>query len=341
MTNNKQQQVIAIIQDNKLILKTIDISSAALLQPLGGSSASTSSQTASSGPKIIQIQTLNNSMNQNLNNNNNSLNNQQLIINSSNNILQITSPSNNSNIIQLVPKNELTNNFNQMHKLAVVAAAAAAASSSSTPAASCNTTPSTSIVAPNLSLINEIASSTSSSSSYTLPELSQINHTNELILGAHKDTWLYLKEKSKKLKSQFNMKKNLSLEQLFHRGLLQMLKETKFLESFNSLIENTVLFAKIVPYFMEMHESDRIALLKSSVFEIICIRHSQLFDLVNNKFILPMYEANLSKDFLIQKLPECKTFIELLFDFMNEFSQLDLSDLEIAVFCSFLLFNTG
>jgi hypothetical protein len=217
-----------------------------------------------------------------------------------------------------------------MHKLAVVAAAAVAASSST---ATSNTT--------NVPTNTIIINNNESSSSYTLPELSQINQTNELILGAHKDTWPYLKDKSKKLKTQFNIKKNSSLEQFFNKGLLQLLKETKFLEYFNSLIENTVLFAKIVPYFMEMHETDRITLLKSSVFEIICIRHSQLFDLINNKFILPLYEANLSKEFLIQKLPECKTFIELLFDFINEFSQLDLSDLEIAVFCSFLLFNTG
>ena len=311
--------MIAIIQDNKLILKAIDFSNTALVQQ--GNNNNSIQTNNNIGSKIIQIQPTNNTSNNN--------NNNQVIINS-NNIIQIASTAttntiptvnsnnnnnnNNNNIIQLLPKNELLNhqnstftldsnqfnninvhqiqnsNFNQMHKLAVVAAAAAAASSSSIPTTTLTATNTSNSILTTNSSVND-----NTNSSYTLPELSQINSTNELILGAHKDTWPYLKEKCKKLKSQYYLKKNASLEQLFNKGLLQLLKDTKFLEFFNSLIENTVLFAKIVPYFMEMHETDRITLLKSSVFEIICIRHSQLFDLANNKLILQLFEAYLSK----------------------------------------------
>jgi hypothetical protein len=352
LLSNQNKQVIAIIQDNKLILKTIDISPTLMQQ----STTTNTSQTTV--PKLIQIQPTNTQ-------------NSQIILNSNNNNIIQISPSSTPNTIQLLPKNDQqttfnldnnqfnnnnnnmnlqqqiqnqNSNFNQMHKLAAVAAAEAAASSS-TPSATSPTLTSTSIATTN-SIMNTTTNVTSTSnntnnSSYTTLELTQISHMNDLILSAHKDTWPYLKDKCKKFKTQYNIKRNPVVEQLFNRGLLQLLKDTKFLDYFNSLIENTVLFAKIVPYFMEMHETDRITLLKSSVFEIICIRHSQLFDLINNKFILPLYETHLNKEFLIQKLPECKTFIELLFDFINEFSLIDLNDSEIAVFCSFLLFNTG
>jgi len=109
------------------------------------------------------------------------------------------------------------------------------------------------------------------------------------------------------------------------------------LEFFNSLIENTVLFAKIVPYFMEMHEADRITLLKSCVFEIICIRHAALVK--HARFYVPVFECYVTRETLGERLPECKTFIDLLFDFCADFSVVELTDAEIAIFCAYLLFN--
>jgi hypothetical protein len=176
---------------------------------------------------------------------------------------------------------------------------------------------------------------------YTVLELAQLNQINEAILQAHNETWLFTKDKCKKFKNVFALRPNVILESLFSKGLMGVLRETKFLDFFNSLIESTVLFAKNVPYFMEMHEQDRITLLKSCVFEIIVIRHSNFYDKQTLKFILPHYESFLSKDFLILKLPDCKLLIEILFDFYNEFCMFDLNDSELAIFSSFLLFNAG
>jgi hypothetical protein len=188
---------------------------------------------------------------------------------------------------------------------------------------------------------------------YQILDANQIQQINESILQAHKETWPYLKEKCKKLKQLYNQQTiaqpqhvrqrqmHIHFEQYFANGLIGFFSETKFLEFFNQLIENTVLFAKIVPYFMDMHESDRIAMLKSCVFEIICVRHMSLFD-QNSKIFLPLYELYISKEYLIQKFPDYVAFIGSLFDFNTIFFELfDLNDMEIAIFCSFLLFNTG
>lgn len=67
------------------------------------------------------------------------------------------------------------------------------------------------------------------------------------------------------------------LRAILQRGLVTLLTHTRLLEHINMLIEQTVLFAKNVPYFMNIHEPDRIALLKTCVFDVICVRHSVFF----------------------------------------------------------------
>lgn len=69
----------------------------------------------------------------------------------------------------------------------------------------------------------------------------------------------------------------LLLRATLQRGLVHVLAHTRLLEHINLLIEQTVLFAKNVPYFMNIHEPDRIALLKSCVFDVICVRHAVFF----------------------------------------------------------------
>ena len=67
------------------------------------------------------------------------------------------------------------------------------------------------------------------------------------------------------------------LRAVLERGLIALLTQTRLLDHINMLIEQAVLFAKNVPYFMNIHESDRIALLKSCVFDVICVRHATFF----------------------------------------------------------------
>ena len=168
------------------------------------------------------------------------------------------------------------------------------------------------------------------------------------------------------------------MKNIFDVGLLSILNETKFLDHFNNLIENAVLFSKNVPYFMNIHETDRISLLKSSVFEIICVRHSSMYyyqstclnedesrtDLAtlaacavaashissfdqslinsskfNDLFMIPVYVCWTQCDWLCDKLPQLKVFILMLADFYRTFSEMCLDETELAIFSSYLLFK--
>lgn len=160
-----------------------------------------------------------------------------------------------------------------------------------------------------------------------------------------------------------SIKFNGHLEHFISSGLINVLKNSKFLDHANILIENTVLFAKNVPFFMTINESDRITLLKSSVFEIICLRHSIFYkyssslsnlakladcalahdgdesSLIESKFYLPFLNCWTNCDWLSDKLVDAKKFLNLLFEFYFYLNSISLSEFELAVFCAFLLFD--
>nr|ASL70612.1 nuclear receptor [Brachionus koreanus] len=153
------------------------------------------------------------------------------------------------------------------------------------------------------------------------------------------------------------------LSNFISSGLVNVLKSSKFLDHANILIENTVLFAKNVPFFMTINESDRISLLKGSVFEIICLRHSIFYQyssslsslatladcalahdgdessLVESKFYLPFLKCWINCDWLGDKLIDAKKFLNLLFEFYFYLNSISLSEFELAVFCAYLLFD--
>lgn len=84
---------------------------------------------------------------------------------------------------------------------------------------------------------------------------------------------------------ELNFKKDPLLVEKFQSGLLRILTETNFLNYFNTLIEKAVLFAKNVPYFMNINENDRITLLKSCVFEIIIVRHASCYSNIYSEYL--------------------------------------------------------
>jgi len=115
---------------------------------------------------------------------------------------------------------------------------------------------------------------TKSSNLFSIFNETQLNVLIQKIVQAYLDTFtapLILRTPNK---LSLNFKNNPDLSSKFECGLLKVLKETDFLDYFNNLIESAVLFAKNVPYFMSIHESDRITLLKACVFEIILVRHA-------------------------------------------------------------------
>ena len=234
------------------------------------------------------------------------------------------------------------------------------------------------------------------SSFYSMLNETQLADLIQTIVQAQNETYTKIEPSilNNQALTNLNFKKDLTLNMFFQRGLSEILKETKFLDYFNNLIENSVLFAKNVPYFMSIHESDRITLLKSCVFEIILVRHatcysnsyftelsnrnesadnhlvtlaavaaastsnassatvgntkSQIMRTLDNDsstksdfFWIPGCDTWTSCHWLCEKMPQLKKLIELLIEFYRSFSTLKLNEQEMALFCSYLLYNTS
>lgn len=346
VTHEQQQQptpIIAIFQDNKLIFKAIDILTAA-----ASVSASSSSSSTTSDQLVLTS---------NINNINETVNETPKT-----NIM-------NGNFINLMIQQQQQQQqpvSNQASNLIILPQSDPSASSLSSSSSKTDT-----------DQVN--------SSIYSMLDANQLKNIVEAIVQAHKETNFFFNTKldSNDLTS-LNFTQSPLMTHLFDRGLVSVLNETKFLDHFNNLIENAVLFAKNVPYFMNIHETDRIALLKACVFEIICVRHAVYFssttrddesrgttDLAtlaacavasaaSNQFnsslentttmlnsstkssdLFFLSDTWTSCDYLCAKLPQLKNFIQLLTDFYQCYSTMNLDETETALFCSYLLFNTG
>lgn len=246
-------------------------------------------------------------------------------------------------------------------------------------------------------------SHTVTTSLFNMLDRSQVKSLVEMIVQAHKDTdSLYAPYTCYQLASSFrqfderNAVMVMFVKSVLQRGLVALLNETKLLDHINTLIENAVLFAKNVPYFMNIHETDRIALLKTCVFEIICVRHSVFYknseqttttstneskksssasidlatlaacavaasesgkssstskgavnehvdkvSLTHGKLFIPYWDVWLTSAQLAERLPQLKHFIELMFDFYYFLNSMNMGDYELALFCAYLLFNSG
>jgi hypothetical protein len=366
--NGKQQQIIAVLHDNKLVLKTIDIPAAVtnvnstntapqlLLNTNGDSlnsnlinfmiqqppAASISEPMAKSSLKLNDQLLSNLFLVQNNETNANVMNPSPIIVLNGVNLSSAAMPSTNS----LVILNPQAENNNQLQTGNVSAQYV-------------------SPIAETCPIVN------ASSSICSLLDETQLKTVVSAAIQAHKETNL-IYATSMQRETANNEENKLILNGLFERGLLAILSETKFLEHINTLIENAVLFAKNVPYFMNIHETDRITLLKSCVFEIICLRHACYYssgydksfssssstDLATladcaiasqtsslsydkSKFRIPLFNAIVSCEWLCLKLPQLKKFILLLFDFYSYFSLFNLNDDELALFSSWLIFNSS
>nr|ASL70501.1 nuclear receptor [Brachionus rotundiformis] len=197
-------------------------------------------------------------------------------------------------------------------------------------------------------------------------ENKQIENLLETVVQAFKDTQqVFTNNLVINFEEDNSIKYHHYLCNLISTGLVNVLKTSKFLDHANVLIENTVIFAKNIPFFMTINESDRITLLKGSVFEIICIRHSMFYkyssslsslttladcalahdgnesNLLESKFYLTFFNCWLSCDWLSEKLSDAKKFLNLLFEFYFYLNSISLSEFELAIFCAYLLFDSG
>ena len=304
---NNTQQIIAILQhDNKLILKAIDLLSAAAV-------------TSES-------------------NNNNVLNlNQHVnILNQQANLISTL----NSNIVLLQNNND-SNNNNHVFLLNGANLNVSSSQLSTNPIVFSNK---------NNSINNDEINTTKTLTAQTSHKLSSILDKSQLSSLVQVVTQAYYETRNDDLySSNLNKEKNFDLINYFEKGLQFILTETKFLDHMNALIENTVLFAKNIPYFMNVNETDRILLLKESVFEIICVRHACYFiniannqnDINNYTFMFPIFNALIKYELISNKMPQLANFVKILFEFYAQFNLIQLNQTELALFCSYLIFNSS
>jgi hypothetical protein len=319
-SSNNAQQIIAILQhDNKLILKAIDLLSAA---------AATSDSN-------------NNNINCN-NNNNNALNsNEHVNIINQQKQANLMSVLNNNSLVLLQNDNDSNSQVNQV--LLLNGANPNIASTSQ------------SITTKNIVNNNDETGKTNSLTAQTnfkVPKLSSLLEKSQLSSLINVITQAYYETRNDDLYSNSLNEKNFELINYFDKGLQAILTETKFLDQMNALIENTVLFAKNIPYFMNVNETDRILLLKESVFEIICVRHACYFitsstdnknrnECDNYTFMLPIFNVLIKYEWICNKMPQLANFIKVLFEFYAYFNLIQLNQTELALFCSFLIFNSS
>lgn len=344
---HQQPQIIAILQDNRLILKAIDMGTVSTVTP--------TQQLISIQPNLLdnQIQLVSatplalpaapnfvvSSFDNNLNNHH------------STGTIILTPHQDVNSFNQQVSTNQDTQNY--VHSSDV----------------NHSTNNDTSIVQ-----LNE-----SHSSGVTLLDKNQLRNIKEAVWQAYQDTKSSTSclinncvNENSQVRTFQHIDSSNFLTSLFDKGLLGLLNESGLLEHLNTLVEGAVLFAKNVPYFMNIHEADRINLLKSSVFEIICVQHSKLFqfsdstcmssssssslatlaacalgndgsrdDDTSEKLLVPVFNVWTTRQWLSDKLPQMGRFLKLLFEFYCFLSRMKLSDTELAYFCSYLLLNAG
>lgn len=82
------------------------------------------------------------------------------------------------------------------------------------------------------------------------------------------------------------------------------------------------------------------------MFCIVCFnkeqqKHSRQGNDMPTRLFIPFWNTWLTRDTLIESLPPLAQFLDLLFDFYAYLNTIRPSEFELAIFSSFLLFNSG
>ncbi|VDO93111.1 unnamed protein product [Soboliphyme baturini] len=122
----------------------------------------------------------------------------------------------------------------------------------------------------------------------------------------------------------------------------------KMSDKYLPAIRSVVNFAKGIPGFHLLMQDDQVTLLKATAFEILLLRSAPLFD-TNTKTLLLLNGTAYSRDRVQRPLTgktmtggcQGRFLIDSLFDFMNRFNQMQLSEAEVALFSAVVLVSPG
>ena len=108
-----------------------------------------------------------------------------------------------------------------------------------------------------------------------------------------------------------------------------------FSKRFSPAIRGVVEFAKLIPGFSLLAQDDQVTLLKAGVFEVLLVRLACLFDSESNSMVC--LNGQVLKRESIQNSANARFLIDSMFDFAERINAMNLSDVEIALFCAIVV----
>ncbi|KRY74461.1 Nuclear hormone receptor E75, partial [Trichinella pseudospiralis] len=112
-------------------------------------------------------------------------------------------------------------------------------------------------------------------------------------------------------------------------------------ENYLPAIRSVITFAKNIPGFSILLEEDQIILLKAGVFEALLLRLAPLFDTTTKSLMLlngSIYQRGAS---IQGGAGPSRFLVDSLFDFIERFNALELTDVEMALFSAVVLISSG
>ncbi|OUC47648.1 zinc finger, C4 type, partial [Trichinella nativa] len=168
------------------------------------------------------------------------------------------------------------------------------------------------------------------------------------LVASYIETDSYFKSRSQLLienfrEHRFNMRISLTACPLHPEDVLMgnIAYTDEMSENYLPAIRSVITFAKNIPGFSILLEEDQIILLKAGVFEALLLRLAPLFD-TTTKSLMLLNGSIYQRGGTIQGGAGPSRFlVDSLFDFIERFNALELTDVEMALFSAVVLISSG
>ncbi|CDW57880.1 ecdysone induced protein 75B,s C:D [Trichuris trichiura] len=175
-------------------------------------------------------------------------------------------------------------------------------------------------------------------------------HMVARILSAYLEASMYFKNRSFPLMQRFH-DKSFTLRPSptacpLHSGSTAAMdvNNEELTNSYLPAIRAIVNFAKNIPGFLVLPEEDQIILLKAGVFEVLLLQLSSLFDMNTKSLVLLNGSVYQRGGCLAQGNGGTGSncfLIDSLFDFIDHFTMLQVTDIELALFSAIILISSS
>ncbi|XP_019618224.1 PREDICTED: nuclear receptor subfamily 1 group D member 2-like isoform X1 [Branchiostoma belcheri] len=196
-----------------------------------------------------------------------------------------------------------------------------------------------------LAELQNLKNQTESELKVTSSEEAEVDEVAMVIAKAHHQTCSYTREKLAAMKTiQPIVAQNLPNLHMsmvcplnpFPIGALEGANKMweEFSERFTPAIKEVVEFAKRIPGFQQLNQTDQITLLKAGCFEVLLVRLCPMFDCKSDMMTF-VNGVRIQRSQLLQM--GCGELINSMFDFAEKLNVLNLMECEIALFTAVVL----